>query len=152
MLNKPMWTHWSLYLSPFLLSLVPSFFFFPFFLALSLFMRKSLLALCLKQSAKIRYSIGVNESSSGESVSPAFTQAPWIHLSILWQQSKQGSSNSVQKVTCCTNYAKAASNKWCMVFLCILSGLKWQEDLFLILQLSEFLSLRLCSHSSMKRM
>lgn len=42
-----------------------SFLFF-FFLAQGLFMRKSLLAWCLKQSTKIRYSIGVNESSLGK--------------------------------------------------------------------------------------
>lgn len=37
--------------------------------SLGLFMRKSLLAQCLNRSAKIRYSIGVNESSPGERIS-----------------------------------------------------------------------------------
>ncbi len=89
-----------------------------FFLAFSLFMRKSLLARCLKRSAKIRYFVRVNESSLGESVSSAFTQVPWIRHSILWQQSKQGSSNSVQKVNCCTNNAKVC-HKYCIVLFCI---------------------------------
>lgn len=59
-----------------------------------------------------------------KSVSPAFTQVPWICLSLLWQQSKQGSSNSVQKVTCCTNDTKLPAANY-VVLLCISSGLKW---------------------------
>lgn len=121
MLSTPIWTHWSLYLAPFLLLLIPSLFFF---------------SLSLSSSRFIHEKVSLGSVPETQRKDKIFYRGEWKFIgrkrfSCIYTS---GMNTSVHILTAISmrkfkfspkgdflyRYTKAANHTWCIALLCIL--------------------------------